>query len=364
MKKVLYFSLFLFIFCILFSPFLSFAFPDKFRDHVYFRLAYNVIVNNEIQGVMNKSEKFQKIFDYVVNHEFAQGNPYKCKPFESLVFAEAYCDFQARTLNVLLAAAGIKSRYAILLDENGISPHTLNEVFLDGKWCAVDTSSNIILKDYQGKALPLEELTNNPNLILNDVKLATLREYNNVYYESLRDWYLQVFSSRAHPIRSKPDIQKTHIIDWISDIYYGIFKDKFLNLYQDIYLKLKDRKLVNDDFKLFYLARNYHLFGRADLALRYYSELLTMFPDSIYGKDALFFIGMFYFEMKKDYGKAIYYFKMTIDKDSGKWGKSAYYYLGKAYSQIGNHRASISAYNNANIARLSQDILRSCLKIP
>ena len=46
MKKVLCVSLLLFVFCLLFSPFLSLAFPGKYRDHVYFRIAYNVIVYN------------------------------------------------------------------------------------------------------------------------------------------------------------------------------------------------------------------------------------------------------------------------------------------------------------------------------
>lgn len=358
MKKVLYSILFLFVFCILFSPFISLALPDKFRDHIYCRLGYNVIVNNEIHGTIAQSEKFQKIFDYVVNHEFAQGNPYKCKPFESLIFAEAYCDFQARTLNALLSVAGIKSRYAMLLDKNGSSPHTLNEVFLDGKWCAVDTSSNIIFKDSLGKALSLEELTKNSNLILNDAKLAILKEYNKAHYESLRDWYLKTFSSRAHPVYSKPDIQKIHIIDWINDIYYKILNDKFSNFFQNIYLKLKSRKIVNDDFKLFYFARSYHLFGRDALALRQYSELLTRFPDSVYEKDALLFMGVLYFEIEKDYDKAIYYFKAAIDKDFEKWREAAYFYLGKTYSKLGNYEASIATYDKANVARLPQDILR------
>ncbi len=362
MKKVICFSLFLFVFCILFSPFISLALPDKFRDHIYYRLGYNVIVNNEIYGTIAKSEKFQKIFDYVVNHEFAQGNPYKCKPFESLIFAEAYCDFQARTLNALLSAAGIKSRYAMLLDENGISPHTLNEVFLDGKWCAVDTSLNIIFKDFLGKALSLEELTKNPNLILNDAKLNILKEYNKAHYENLCDWYLKIFSSRVHPVYSNPGIQKIHIIDWINDIYYKILNDKFSNFFQDIYLKLKSKKIVNDDFKLFYFARSYQIFGRDALALRQYSELLTIFPDSVYEKDALFFMGVLYFEIEKDYDKAIYYFKAAIDKDSGKWRGAIYSYLGKAYGKFGNYEASMAVYDNANDVRLPQDILIQLLE--
>lgn len=355
-KKTIGISVFLSFLCIMISPFISLLLPDRFRDHVYYRLGYNVIAYNEIQGITNTRKKMQKIFDYVVNHEFARGNPYKCKPFESLLFAEAYCDFQSRTLNALLSAAGINSRYAMLLDKNLVSPHTLNEVLLDGQWLTVDTTTNFIFEDSQGKAIPLEKLINNFNYVFNNVKFSILKEYNNEYNENLRDWYSEILSSRSHPVYSIPDKKRVHIFDRINDFYFLIFKDKYSNFHQDIYLKFKTN-IKKHDLKLFYYARNYHLFAREGLALRKYNELLSGFPDSAYAKDALFFMGLLYFEIKKDYDNAIYYFKRAVGESPEKWGRASFYYLGKAYAEIGNYNESVSAYDKSNVTRISPDVL-------
>lgn len=360
-KFILLFLIIVFL-SLMFSPFISLVLTDALRNHAYYRLAYNTIVGKETEGIKNDEDKILKIFQYVVEHEFPQGVPYKCKPFESLLYAEAYCDFQARTLNSLLAIVGVPSRYAMLFDKNNISVHTLNEVFLNKKWCVLDLAMNIILKDSRGNNVSLEQLSDNEGLIYSNTKLSTLKNYDIAQYENLLQLYSRVFPLPAQPIRSTPIIYKSHIFDFIIDSYFKIFKYQFSNFYQDIYLKLKAKKITDDDLKLFFMARNYHLFYRKDLTQTYYDALLTKYPLSRYREDAVFFSGVFNFELTKDFVKSIKLFKLITDKPDANWSKSAYYYLGKAYSFIDDKAASMSAYAKAGAYKLTPQIIEEMLE--
>jgi tetratricopeptide (TPR) repeat protein len=129
-----------------------------------------------------------------------------------------------------------------------------------------------------------------------------------------------------------------------------------------MYLKIKSRQFSDQDLKFFYLARNYHLFNRSDKALLYYNELLRNFPESAYKKDTLFFMGILYFDIFKDYNKAIYFFKLTVDIYPDKWVRPANYYLGLAYGHIEDKKESLSAYRNTDITKVKREALRELIK--
>lgn len=337
------------------SPFISLFLPSKLTNRTYYRLIYSVIAEKETKGCFSDEEKALRLFRYVTDHEFHQGTPYECKPAESLIYAQAYCDFEARTLNELLGVLRIPCRYAMLLDKDGISPHTLNEVFLSNKWRVFDTAMNIIFRDKSGNLVSLEELSKNPGIIFADKKLIILKEYSKPDYECLSECYHRVFPIPLEPRRSTPVMYKYHIFDYIADAYFKIFKYNFTNFYQDAYLGLNKNKANQEDFNLFLRARNYHLCYRNALALRYYGALLKKYPRSKYAEDAIFFRATLYFDLK-DFPKAIGSFRAITDKSS-KWRSAAYYYLGRSYGLIGDDVASLTAYNKASVFNLSGEIL-------
>lgn len=360
-KVILVSLLFIIIPSFLLSPFISLILPDKLKYYEYRKLVDRAIANKETSACVNDEQKVKALFNYVVDHEFLQGEPYSCKPLESLIYGEAFCDFQARTLNVLLAAAGIHSRYAMLLNKDGISPHTLNEVFLNNKWCVFDTSMNIIFRNRFEEKFSLEEVSDKFDLLLQGPKLNALKEYDNGKYGTLINFYSSVFPLPLPPIRSTPPLRQTHIFDKITDLYFGLFKYRFFNLYQDLYLEGRKKEIAEEDFRFFYLARNYHLAYRYKLALNYYQALLERYPYSKYAEDTLFFCGILYFDLK-DYPKAIELFKGVIDKYNNKWDKAAYYYLGKAYEAIGDEKKSLLAYSQTTIEKLSTPIIWKLVK--
>lgn len=342
---------------IIFSPFISLLLPQKLTNHTYYRLLYHVIVDKETRSVFSEDEKVSKLFDYAVNHEFGQGAPYKCKPAESLIYAEAYCDFQARTLNALLGIAGIKSRYAMLLDKDGISPHTLNEVFLDGKWCVFDTAINVIFTGALGDKLTLEDLSENPNLIYSNEKMAALKNYNKDEYTNVASVYSRVIPIPAQPRRSTPIVYQNHVFDYVADMYFKIFRYRFFNLYQGLYLKFKTGNFKSKDARVFFWARNYHLAYRRSLALKYYSQLESEFPEGTFAKDGLFFIGMLNFE-KNNLEESVKSLNVVLAEYPQKWRAPANYYLGMIYGALGDKENSLKAYANSAIYRLSATTLR------
>lgn len=361
-SKVIASALIIFIaiilFSLVFSPFLSLLLPVKLANHTYYRLLYNIIADRETRGCSSDEGKALNLFRYTADRLFHQGTPYECKPAESFIYGEAYCDFKARALNELLGVAGIKSRYAMLLDRNnsGISAHTLNEVLLNGKWCVFDPSLNIIFRDSDDDFISLDDMSGDFNLIRNERKFTALKNYDRKGYDNFVLWFEDVFPIVYEPRRSTPRLLQKHIFDDILDAYYKLFGGSFVNFYQNAYLNFKKKYPEGKDFQLFFLARNYHLAYRYNLALTNYNLLLRNFPQSKYKEDAIFFSGLLYFDLR-DYPRAIEYFRIIVDRYPVKWSAPAYYYLGKAYCRINEDEVGMEAYSHTDELKLDAGIL-------
>lgn len=317
-----------------------------------------MIASHETRSCYTQECETSRILEYVVNHEFLQGVPYSCKPLESLIYGEAYCDFHARTLNMLLAASGIRSRYAMLQDKNGVSPHTLNEVYLNKKWRVFDPAFNIIFKSSAGEMATLEQMSEQPGIILNNDKLLALKKIDKSGYDACVSWYGRMFPIANEPKRSKPDIDKLSVFHQLTKLYCRLLPAAYYNFYQDAYLFFTEREIKQDDLRLFHMARNYHLAYRKEPALKYYKDLLVKYPQSKYTQDAIFFLGIFYFDLEKDFPKAIACFKQIQEKYPDKWGKAAYYYLGKAYGMMNDKDVSFRSYESAGTEKLSVEALK------
>jgi len=220
-----------------------------------------------------------------------------------------------------------------------------------------DVTMNIIFKDKNGNCLTLEEISENPLIIQNQKKMLALEDYRPGASQKYISWYGSMLPMRQAPERSTPVIYQSHLVDWIVDAYYKIFKRNLFYAYQDLYLKIKKTEQP-EDFRLFFAGRNYHLGYRLTRAERKYIELLEKFPDSEYADDAIFFIGMLYFE-KGDYGQAIDYLTRVSAGKSSQWGIPVYYYLGRSYGLLGDTAESLKAYRNmAVIHQLTPEILK------
>lgn len=359
LKAILLIFVFLFT-GLLVSPLVSLFLPQKLTQRTYQRLIFDVIVDSQTKGLRTDRDKALKLYKYVVDHEFLQGTPYSCKPLQSLIDGQAWCDFQARTLNALLGQAGVESRYAMLLNKDNISNHTLNEVLIAKKWRVFDPALNIIYSDEKGDFATLKQLSDNPQLILNDRKMLALNVYDPFIHDDLAKTFGILFPMPLEPRRSVPTIKQAHPLDYMVDIYYRLFGKSFLNMYQDFYLKHKMDYKAKDDLKLFFMARNFHLAYRTDLAKNYYNILLEKYPKSDYAKDAIFFLGVLHSETG-NYDKSIKLLKI-LSEEHGKWKSAANYYLGKIYAALGKERESLDCYYKADSLKLDADTIEALNK--
>lgn len=111
---------------------------------------------------------------------------------------------------------------------------------------------------------------------------------------------------------------------------------------------------------MFFIARNYHLSYRYDLAKKHYNILLKSYPESKYREDAVFFYGMLYFDIK-DYPRSIDFFKLSIDRYA-KWKNAGHYYLAKACALMGDDEAAFKAYANVSELLLPAQIIEGSKK--
>lgn len=357
LKVILFIFVFLFS-ALLVSPFISLLLPQKLTQRTYQRLIFDVIVDRQTKGLKTDRDKALKLYQYVVDHEFLQGIPYSCKPLQSLIDGQAWCDFQARTLNALLGQAGVESRYAMLLNKNNISNHTLNEVLIEKKWCAFDPALNIIYSDEKGGFATLKQLSDNPQLILDGRKMLALKVYDRFIHDDLAKTFGILFPMPLPPRRSIPTIKQAHPLDYALDFYYRLFKGSFLNFYQDFYLGRKQNRNDRQDLQLLFKARNFHLAYRLDQALRYYNQLLEEFPGSESAIDAVFFRGILYYE-QDNYDRAIEEFTKAAADPKGKWFSAANYYLGKSYSAQGKGRLGLDAYSKVDSLKLGASVIEA-----
>ncbi len=307
-------------------PVISLFLPQEFRDHLYRQLSNRVIADRETAGLTSKEEIAFKLFDFTHNHMFLPKNstPYPGKPLDYLINGVGWCDYEAKVFNVLLSKKGIPSRYAMLMDKDGVSRHTISEVYLNNRWCVFDPIEYTYFKLANGEYATLDDLSQNPQLIFEHSKLKNLEANNKNAYKACKDWYLSMFPLPMPPERSKVFTNRITIFDKVFDLYVFLFGKAFTNIYQDIYLSKKLLFFKEPDYRLFYAARNYKFYGRRELAINAYTSLLKEFPNSKYCDDSLFFLALLYIDIDRNPDKAISILnKMLQDYPDSEWSDIA-----------------------------------------
>ena len=143
------------------SPFIALVLPDPWSRHMYHEISFQLIAGNELPETRSPDAIIQSAIDYTRRHLwlFDSQNPYSGKPFDYLVEGVGWCDYHAKVFCRLLAARGLHARYVFLKDQNGISPHTVAEVFISDQWRAVDPFFNLTYSRHDGEHATLETLT-------------------------------------------------------------------------------------------------------------------------------------------------------------------------------------------------------------
>jgi len=346
MKRVLL-LFFLFIFLAIFlAPFTSLVLSGSLRDHTYRELIMHVIAVQETRGLSSKSDIAKKLFYYTAKNTLLNPGdvlPYEEKDLGYLINGLVFCDYQADILANLCAQRGIPARYCMLKDKTGVSPHTLTEIFLDGKWRVFDPAQICYYSTATGELATLQDLSQNPDLIFQHKRMQKIKEDSSDTYASLVSVYKKMFPLPQPPQRSSSKIKRISVFDRIGFIYYALGGENFLRTYQDLYLKIRTKNMTPQQ-KIYYLARNYQLVQRLAEATAAYHSLIRDYPDSSYFNRAVIFLSFIYSDQKKDYRHAIKTLSLLLKEPRNTpYQKYAWYYIGKSYMSLGRN-AEAKAY--------------------
>ena len=202
------------------SPFISlFLLPAKFSNHAYRQLSDRVIVERQTKGINSREEIILKLLNLLTTIYFYL--KILCRITASLLISLlwvlGWCDYQAKVFNVLLSKKGIPSRYAMLLDNTGVSRHTISEVYFHNRWVVFDPSEYTFFKLPNGEYATLDDLSRNPQIIFKHPAFKNLEENE---YRSRMAWYSTLFPIPMPPKRSNSFIEDISIFDRVVDLYY------------------------------------------------------------------------------------------------------------------------------------------------
>lgn len=326
----------------LFSPFISLVLPDSLRDHTYRKIIMHVIALEETKGLKSKIDIAKRLFYYTAKNTLF--NPtgvlsYEEKALGYLENGLVYCDYGADILAMLCAHKGIHARYCMLKDKDGISPHTVTEILLDGKWRVFDPTEICYYTTSSGELATLRDLSEHPDLISKNKRMQKI---------GVSEVYKRMFPVPYEPQRSSSKIKRITVFDRVSFFYYALFGKKFLQIYQDSYLKIKTKNMDRRE-KLYRLARDYHLVHRTEEAILGYNDFIKLYPEGLYSNRAVLFLAFVYMDQKNDYLKAIEILQSLVNRPEDVYEKYALYYIGKCYELLDKHQAAQEYFDRSGL---------------
>ena len=111
-------------------------------------------------------------------------------PYEQLSVHErlqsgvGWCNHQADVFMLIISYMGITSRLVYLLDDNGVSPHTIAEIYDGKRWVIVDVGNNLNLRTKDGLMATREDLREDFTILTENEKVKELgydKDYLKMY---------------------------------------------------------------------------------------------------------------------------------------------------------------------------------------
>lgn len=279
----------------------------------------HVIASHETKSIKSSIDCARKLLFYTTKYTLL--NPgdivsYDGKALDYLVNGLVYCDYQADILATLSAHQGIQARYCMLMDKDGVSPHTVAEISVDGKWGVFDVAENCYYTNISGTPASIQDLSDNPNLIFGNRRWQEIRKQSEEWFNDKVTYFKRMFPLMMPPERSSSKIKRITIFDRIGFIYYAALGNVFLRPYQDYYLKIKTKNMDGLE-KLYYYARNYQLVYRSDDSIGAYNKLIKAYQGTPYFNKSVIFLAFVYMDQKKDYSAAIKTLSLLVDGPPG-----------------------------------------------
>lgn len=333
MKKNLILIVVLSFFIFILIPFVPLFGPDLLRDYTHKELVYKVITSKLTNDTNSDREKSLRLFYYVHTHLFIPENEKTMDkhPLNDLVRGIGRCDQQSNTLITLARKANIKGRLIFLRGYEKISHHSVNDLYIDGKFRIFDplygylfiTEDNNIATflDIQDRNIEIKSEQFDAMVFFNkDNKYFDANEYFRFYENKYK---FEIFRSNFNR-----DLKRI-LISGLIDSYYDIFGDLFLVLFQEFYFKLAD-------VDLFLKARLKHLSFRFESAISDYNEIININRNNFLESESLFFKAQAFWDMGDFNACILTLEKLLKEYPQSRWRTPIYFYLGSSYENIKN----------------------------
>lgn len=251
-----------------------------------------------------------------------------------------YCDQDAHVFATLARLAGYDSRLLFLRRADGVSPHSVAQVDVGGRWVVVDAWLGVVWADEAGVLLTVEDVLARPSLYkrwpyerlwslhLDDFARGTA--FRTFPYQSLMEFIDKV----ATKVRGQPFAPPPSSVGLAPLMPAGSGGDDIVNPIDPAGILTYDR------------ARRLHLEGRYRDAVAAYQEALRNGVDADISAAARFFIGLALLRAG-DLDAAIAAFARVLETDAGDWRPSVLQYQGTALEQLGDRARAITAYREA-----------------
>ena len=274
-------------------PFSLLLGPGRLKYYLHRELVYKAITDKVTAGSKADRDKAMKLMDYAYLH--VPSNLQLDKeivdkhPLNDLLRGLGECDQIANTLITLARKARIKGRLIFLRGHRDSSRHSLCDLHVEGDFRIFDPTFNWVF-------------LNKDNKIANFADIQNGRVYSDLFV-SMQDSGVTDFSGRkdSYPLLFAPDYppvyfrlnyeqdKKRFLLSRMMDLYYDIFGDAFLALYQETFFRLAgvDRLMR---------ARYKHLAFRFDSALSDYDHIIENNSDELAKIESMYFSNIIYWD--------------------------------------------------------------------
>ena len=272
--------------------------------HVLYRaLLYTVVSQRATRLASSQAEVVQRLNDFVyLNVRTPDKAPVlDDTAADTLIRGFSYCDSAVLLFTRLLQEQSIPSRMTFLSPaQDAPSPHTIAEVFVDGAWRVFDTYYDFIPRLPDGSVATIADLIARPELL--GPSRSELDWYRAAYPVVEADVPPQPWRTVSGLVRRLPD----GVIDRLQDVY--------LMLPPPTYTTRGGASLsfAGPDGRLYYRARNYHVFQRTAEAAAAYAQLARDYPASPFVDSARYELGQLELTQAHDPAAAAEQFESLI----------------------------------------------------
>ena len=337
--------------------------PGSWCDHVYRELSFHVIARNTLPDAKSPEEIVAAATTYLNRHLwlFRSSRPYEGKSFEYLIEGVGWCDYYAKVFCKLLAAKGVHARYVFLKDRTGTSPHTIAEVYAAGAWRAVDPFFNFRYVTETGEWLELDHTT--PERLVSFPAVRLLSAINRPIYENIYTIAQKTLPPPMPPQRSDDFVQDQNVFDAVTKAYFRCFGLRFAYWYQDRVLERRMAAIRDPLERLWFAARNYHLYRRLAEAEPRYRELLARDPAGRYrDRTTLFLSRLLIGQERFDEGRALLEAFVQVSPELP-W---AHFELGQCYEALDRREQALAQYREyqrLHGRKFSVDVIRRLIHL-